>query len=309
MFQGKLWNFRNMMRSSVPTKRISRIFDIGDLRSGHFCDLPIISQWAKNRLCYICFGASVFEWNHIVEDSCGQFEKKLHYLPLQRSFEVTRGHQSSFANNFWSKRDRDVGLVSVRSSWPGELTDMQYDPFRSSRDLGLTWPEVKLWPWPFKVILYMVRRALTRQTRWYQIRCSIFKIKDLIVEKPFWKILEFWPLETPILTRAKKWPKWFGNDFSEAFEHCLSFFSTATRSRDHGGGGRSNAPPPSRRWEIQRPSRARVNPRPAGVFSRTRPAGGGGRFCPPVPNSRTNRRSEAGEAAIESPEREDSNAY
>ena len=23
----------------MPTKRISRIFDIGDLRSGHFCDL------------------------------------------------------------------------------------------------------------------------------------------------------------------------------------------------------------------------------------------------------------------------------
>ena len=66
IFQGKLWNFRNMMRSSVPTKRISRIFDIGDLRSGHFCDLPIISQWAKNQLCYIYFGASVFEWYHIV---------------------------------------------------------------------------------------------------------------------------------------------------------------------------------------------------------------------------------------------------
>ena len=47
MFQGKLWNFRNMMRSSVPTKRISRIFDISDLRSAHFCDLPIISQEAK----------------------------------------------------------------------------------------------------------------------------------------------------------------------------------------------------------------------------------------------------------------------
>ena len=92
--------------------------------------------------------------------------KKLYYLPLQRSFEVTRGHQPSFANNFWSKRDRDVGLVSVRSSWPGESSDMQYDPFRSSRDLGLTRPEVKLWPWPLKVILYMIRRALTRQTRW-----------------------------------------------------------------------------------------------------------------------------------------------
>ena len=51
-----------------------------------------------------------------------------------------------------------------------------------------------------------------------------------------------------------------------------------------------------------------VNPRPAGVFSRTRPAGGGADSAP-LPNSRTNRRSEAGEAAIESPEREDSNAH
>ena len=43
-------------------------FDIGDLRSSHFCDLPIIylSQWAKNQLRYIYFGASLFEWNHIV---------------------------------------------------------------------------------------------------------------------------------------------------------------------------------------------------------------------------------------------------
>ena len=91
----------------------------------------------------------------------------------------------------------------------------------------------------------MVRRALTRQTRWYQIRCSIFKIKDFIVEKPFWKILEFWPLETPILTWAKKWPKWFRNDFSRAFERCLSFFSTATRSRDHGGAFKRPPPPPA----------------------------------------------------------------
>ena len=122
---------------------------------------------------------------------------------------------------------------------------MQYDPFRLARDLGLTWPEVKLWPWPFKVIVYMVRRALTRQTRWYQNRCSTFKNKDFIFEKPFWKILEFWPLETSILTWAKKWPKWFRNDFSRAFERCLSFFSTATRSRDHGGGGVQTPPPPA----------------------------------------------------------------
>ena len=36
---------------------------------------------------------------------------------------------------------------------------------------------------------------------------------------------------------------------------------------------------------------------------------GGTDSAPPLPNSRTNRRSEADEAAIESPEREDSNAH
>ena len=41
---------------------------------------------------------------------------------------------------------------------------------------------------------------------------------------------------------SQKMTKWFRNDFSRAFERCLSFFSTATRSRDHGG--RSNDPPP-----------------------------------------------------------------
>ena len=40
----------------------------------------------------------------------------------------------------------------------------------------------------------MVQRALTRQTRWYQIRCSTFKIKDFIVENPFWK---FFGILTP----------------------------------------------------------------------------------------------------------------
>ena len=64
-FEGQSWNFRNMIRSSVPTKCISRIFDIGDLRSGHFRDLPIISQWAKIKLPLLCFIFSLYEWNRI----------------------------------------------------------------------------------------------------------------------------------------------------------------------------------------------------------------------------------------------------
>ena len=65
MFEGKLWNFRNMVRSSVPTRCISRIFDIGDLKSGHFRDLPIISRWAKIKLPVLCFILSLYEWNRI----------------------------------------------------------------------------------------------------------------------------------------------------------------------------------------------------------------------------------------------------
>ena len=42
VFEGTLWNFLNMIGSLVPTKCISWVFDICDLRSGHFRDLPII---------------------------------------------------------------------------------------------------------------------------------------------------------------------------------------------------------------------------------------------------------------------------
>ena len=89
----------------------------------------------------------------------------------------------------------------------------------------------------------MVRRALTRQTRWYQNHCSSFKIKDFIVQKPLWKILEFWPLVTSILTWAKKWPKWFRNDLSRAFERGFPFCSTIRRSRDRRGVFKHPSPP------------------------------------------------------------------
>ena len=147
--------------------------------------------------------------------------------------------------------------MSVRSSWPGESTDMQYDSFRSWYDLGLTWPEVKVWPWPFKVILYMVRRTLPRQTRWYQIRCSTFTIKDCIVEKPSGKILNFdpwWPQVWPEPKMTEVISKWFFASF-----RTLTFvFLYGDQELRSWGEAFKRPHPPSRRWKIQRPSRARV---------------------------------------------------
>ena len=150
--------------------------------------------------------------------------------------------------------------MSVRWSWPGESTDMQYDPFRSSRDLGLTWPEVKLWPWPCKVILYIVRRALTGQTRWYQNRCSTFKIKDFIVEKPFWNFF-FW-IWAPAGLNFDLRQKNDRNDLemiSRELSNAAFCFSLRRPGAEIMGLGVQTPPPPSRRRKIQRPSRSRVN--------------------------------------------------
>ena len=160
---------------------------------------------------------------------------------------------------------------------------MQYDPFRSSRDLGLTWPEVKLWPWRFKVIVYMVRRASTRQTRWYQNRCSTFKNKDFIVENPFWKILEFWPLETSILTWAKKWPKWF----FASFRTLPLVFLYGDQEPRSWGGGRSNAPPPAGGGKSRGPAERGLRliecffPLVDALRSFRVSRGGGGHICAP----------------------------
>ena len=91
-------------------------------------------------------------------------------------------------------------------------------------------------------IIHVATRLDERQTRWYQNRCSTFKIKDFIVQKTVLENLEFWPLVISILTWAQKWPLWFRNDFSRAFERRFPFCSTLRRSRDRRGGC-SNTPP------------------------------------------------------------------
>ena len=86
-----------MIKTSVPTKPISRIFYIYDLGSGHFCDLPvpIISQRAKNQLHYTylfnlaqAYLSRITSYRTVVDNS----SKNLHCLPLGRSFEVTNCH-------------------------------------------------------------------------------------------------------------------------------------------------------------------------------------------------------------------------
>ena len=54
--------------------------------------------------------------------------------------KVIWGHlrsQTVFANNFWSKRDRDVRMVSLCFSHQHASIHMQYDLFGSLRDLDL----------------------------------------------------------------------------------------------------------------------------------------------------------------------------
>ena len=70
---------------------------------------------------------------------------------------------------------------------------------------------------------------------------------------------KFWNLTPgdPNFDLSQKMTAMISKWFFASFERCLSFFSTATRSRDHGG-VQTPPPPPSRRWKIQRPSRARV---------------------------------------------------
>ena len=60
------------------------------------------------------------------------------------------------------------------------------------------WPKVKFWPWLFKIMLYMFRCVLTRQTWWCQKYCSIISNTEVIFEKLF-------RLKMPFLTFRDLW--------------------------------------------------------------------------------------------------------
>ena len=87
----------------------------------------------------------------------------------------------------------------------------------------------------------MVRRALTRQIRWYQNRCSTFKIKDCILQNrfgKFWNFDPWWPQFWPE-------PKNDWNDFEMIFRELSNavfrFVLRCAGAEIDGGGGCSNA--------------------------------------------------------------------
>ena len=57
------WNSVDGVRAWVPTICISRIFPIGDLRSGQFCDLAIVRQWEKNQIPHLRIRPGYFIMN------------------------------------------------------------------------------------------------------------------------------------------------------------------------------------------------------------------------------------------------------
>ena len=125
------------MRSIVRAICISRIFYIRDLRSGQFRDLPMLSQWAKFQLPLFRIRTFPFTGNGVGLGPQWWPRRQFSSVTLQRSSEVTLGHQPFFANNFWSKRDRDVRVVSLCFSHQDASIHMQYDLLGSPRDLDL----------------------------------------------------------------------------------------------------------------------------------------------------------------------------
>ena len=86
--------------------------------------------------------------------------------------------KSFFAYNFWLRRDTDMRLGSLCLPHQGASNYMQYYLYWPSWVITWSWPEVKFCSWPCVVMLYIFRRALTRETRW-----CIYQLPKIIISK------------------------------------------------------------------------------------------------------------------------------
>ena len=248
-----------MMSSSVPTKhKTSRIFDIGDLRSCHFCDLPITSQWEKSTPLYLLWRKHIWVESYRIEQLwtirvkiCIAYPSKGHL----RSPEVTNRYlpitfdQKEIETWDWCQYVRlgQANPIICNMTHFGHQVTLAWLDLRSNFDLDLSKS--------FYIWFDAPKRDKHDGVKFVALP---LKLKMWSSKNRFGKFWNFDPWGPQFWHEQKKWPNWFRNAFSRSFERCLSFFSTATRSRDHGGGAFKRPPPPSRRWKIQRPSRARV---------------------------------------------------
>ena len=95
------WNPQEIVKSSRATTCISRNFYIDDLRSGHFCDRPIISQWEKFQLTLNAILWLQYAQDHSITGPCWWFHRNISLMTFGRwspghlrSPEVTSGFSS-----------------------------------------------------------------------------------------------------------------------------------------------------------------------------------------------------------------------
>ena len=176
----------------------------------HYLSQQLIRINFRNR----CLSHELIRLN-FPKTSLSQELSRLNYLKDETWFESIK---------FW------VGHKSGNMTHFGHHVTLAWLDLRSNFDLDLS-----------KSFYIWIRRASTRQTRWYQNRCSTFKIKDFIVEKPVWKFLNFDPW------RPQFWPETKNdrNDFEMIFrELSNAAFRFSLRRPGAEIMGRSNAPPP-----------------------------------------------------------------
>ena len=81
----------------------------------------------------------------------------------------------------------------------------------------------------------MIRRALPRQTRWYQNCCSAFTMKDFIVQNLFWKFWNFDPWWLQVWPEPKNDRNDFELIFRELSNAVFCFVLRCARAEIDGG--------------------------------------------------------------------------
>ena len=121
-------------------------FYIGDLRSGQFRDLPIISQRGKTEGPLMRIRSSQLTQNHNQIGYAWYPRRAVASFPVERSSEVTLWRYRvtvRFLSITFDRNELETWGWCQCSSRHGASTDMQHDLLRSHCNLALAWPEAK----------------------------------------------------------------------------------------------------------------------------------------------------------------------